>query len=179
MEDSYRHQEDRLKTSLLALLVIASSVAQAFDSEAWFARREILTREAERLQETYSNTLARVTEPAEHVIIPIETRKDGAITLKITAEKAQIFISEDLVWAKGVVISKFDDNIREIARIESESCLFDRSTKSGWSEGKTRVKHGKSIFDGEDVYFSSDEGYIMSLKRSRIISKDLKFGGVL
>lgn len=179
MEDPDRHQEDRLKNLLLVILCLAATVAEAFDSEAWFARREILTREAERLQASYSNTFARVSEPAEKVIIPIETRSDGAITLKITADKAQIFISEDLVWAQGVVISKYDDNIREIARIESASCLFDRSTKSGWSEGKTRVKHGKSIFDGENIYFSSDEGYIMSLKRSRIISKDLKFGGVL
>lgn len=168
-----------MKVLVTTLILVLSFAAQAFDSEAWFARREILTREAERLQAAYSNTLERVTEPAENVIIPVETRSDGAITLKITAEKAQIFISDDLVWAQGVVISKFDDNIREIARIESANCLFDRSTKSGWSEGKTRVKHGKSIFDGENIYFSSDEGYIMSLKRSRIVSKDLKFGGVL
>lgn len=168
-----------MKVLVTTLFLLAAFAAQAFDSEAWFARRDILTREAERLQASYSNTLARVTEPAEKVIIPVETRGDGAITLKITADKAQIFISEDLVWAQGVVISKYDDNVREIARIESANCIFDRSTKSGWSEGKTRVKHGKSIFDGENVYFSSDEGYIMSLKRSRIVSKDLKFGGVL
>lgn len=166
-----------VKALLLAVLSLAALGSQAFDSTAWFARREVLTREAERLKAQYAAALKRIDSPAEDVNIPLETQSDGAITLSIAAKKAQIFIKEDLVWAESVIIRKFSEDGKEFARIEADNCLFDRTTKSGWAEGRAVVAHGATAFRGEDVYFSAAEGYVMALKKSKIISRDLKLGG--
>lgn len=151
----------------------------AFVSAEWSGRREMLTREAERLQVAYTNCAAKATEPAEGVVVPVEVNSDGSVRLSIEAKKAQIFLDDGLVWAEGVVIRKIGSDGVEASRIEAENCVFDRSTKSGWANGALKLTHGGTEFSGRGVYFSSPEDYVMSFSGSSIYSKDLKFGGGL
>ena len=158
--------------AILAVLV-------AFSVADWVGRRELLTREAERLQVAYSNCVAQASEPAEGVVIPIETHPDGAVKLSIAAKRAMIFLDKGLVWAEGVTIQKFDEKGVEDSRIEAESCVFDRDTKSGWVAGRMTMTKDKTVFTGRDVYFSSPEDYMISFGGSSISSEDMKFGGGL
>ena len=65
------------------------------------------------------------------------------------------------------------------AKIEAKNCVVDRFSKSGWAEGLATVTHGKTVFRGTGVYFSSPEGYVKVVERTDVDSKDLKFGGAL
>ena len=159
-------------TALLALN------ACAFDSEQWLEKREMFSREAERLQAAYSNCVVRVREPAENVVLPIETFEDGSVKTMVQAAKAMYFLEEGLVWGEGVAVVKRDRDGEIVARVDAQSCVIDRSTKSGWAQGPASVTHGKTKFSGEDVYFSSPEGYVMVMRNSEIVSEDLKFGGI-
>lgn len=154
------------------------SPASAFNSADWLEKREMLTREAERLRAAYSNCVAQVQTPAEDIVIPVETFPDGSVKTVVQAKKAQFFAKEGLVWAANVVIRKYDGEGGVSAQIDATNCVIDRYTKSGWANGAARVRHGKTEFCGEGVYFSSPEAYVMVLRRSDIVSKDLKFGGV-
>lgn len=152
--------------------------AFAFDSEAWLGKREMLTREAERLRAAYSNCTARVDQSAEGMVVPIETYPNGAIKYSIAAERAQFFLKEGLIWADGVVITQLDSDGKELSRIEARSCVVDRDTKSGWVEGRARIVRDRTSFTGEGVYFSSPENYVISFESSRVESKDVKTGGL-
>lgn len=151
----------------------------AFVSAEWSGRREMLAREAERLQSAYTNCAARATEPAEGVVVPIEINPDGSVKLSIEAKKSQLFLDEGIVWAEGVVIRKTESDGTEVSRIEADNCVFDRNTKSGWANGRLTLTHGGTVFSGCGVYFSSPEDYVMSFSGSSIYSRDLKFGGGL
>lgn len=159
-------------------ILAASSALAAFDSAEWLAKREMLTREAERLRAAYSNCVARVTEPAEDITIPIETFPDGSVKSFVHARKATLFLDTGFVWAAGVTVRKVDTDGKEVSRIDAANCVIDRNTKSGWADGPARLRHGSTTFTGEGIYFSSPEGYVMVLRKSEIYSKDLKFGGV-
>lgn len=168
-----------MKAAIDIICVFAAFAASAaFDSAGWLAKREMLTREAERLQVAYSNCLARVSEAAEDVIVPLETFPDGAVKSSVHAKRAQFFLDTGLVWAADVTVKKLDDEGKVVSQIDAASCVIDRTTKSGWAEGPAKLRHGTTEFEGEGVYFSSPEGYVSVMRRSRIVSKDLKFGGL-
>lgn len=168
-----------MKAAIEALCILAASVAMAaFDSTEWLAKREMLTREAERLQAAYTNCLARVKEPAEDVTIPLETFPDGSVKSSIFAKRAVFFADTGMVWAEGVTVKKIDSEGVVVSQIDAKNCVVDRVTKSGWAEGPAKLRHGTTFFDGEGIYFSSPEGYVMVMKKSQIVSKDLKFGGL-
>lgn len=163
---------------MTVLLAIAAS-AFAFDPALWLGKRQIMMREAERLAAAYTNCVARLEQPAEGVAVPIETFPDGAVKLLVSAKRAQFFLDTGMVWAEGVIIRKFEQDGVEKSRIEAAACVIDRNSKSGWASGRAKVVHGTTEFTGEDVYFSSPEGYIISTKKSLIVTKDMKFGGAL
>ena len=162
----------------MALCLFAAVTAQAFDSAEWHGKREVLLREAERLQAAYSNCLASAQEPAEDIKVPVETFADGSVKTVVAAKRARFFMHTGLIWAEGVVISKFAPDGSEESRIDAASCVVDRTTKSGWAEGPTRVRHGKTTFRGKGVYFSSPESYVRVFHDSEIDSTDLSFGGL-
>ena len=162
----------------LALCLFAAATAQAFDSAEWHGKREVLLREAERLQAAYSNCLASAQEPAEDIKVPVETFADGSVKTVVAAKRARFFMHTGLIWAEGVVIREFAPDGSEESRIDAESCVVDRTTKSGWAEGPTRVRHGKTTFRGKGVYFSSPESYVRVFRDSEIDSTDLSFGGL-
>lgn len=162
---------------LLCLVTFASS-SFAFNSEEWLGKRELFAREAERLRAVYSNCVARLEVPAENVTVPVETFEDGSVKVMISAEKAQYFLDEGLVWAEGVTVKKFKRDGRLDGRIDAKSCVVDRFSKSGWAEGPATVVHDKTTFKGRGVYFSSPESYVKVFEDAEVDSKDLKFGGM-
>ncbi len=159
------------------VLVFLAAEARAFDPGGWLARRERFTREAARLRAAYAKAEAEVTDAAEDVNVPVETHPDGSVKTSISARRAQVFLKEDVVWAEGVVIRQMDEAGRETMRIEAEKLLFSRAGKCGWAEGPARMTRGKTAFSGTDVFFSTDEEYMLSSEASSLVSKDLKFGG--
>ena len=161
----------------MAFCLFACATALAFDSAEWHGKRELLLREAERLQAAYSNCLASVMEPAEDVKVPVETFPDGSVKTVVTARRARFFLETGLIWAKGVTIQQFTQDGSEDLRIDAESCVVDRNTKSGWAEGPTRVRHGKTTFGGKGVYFSSAESYVRVFRDSEIVLTDVSLGG--
>ena len=162
----------------IALCLFAAVSAQAFDSAEWHEKREVLLREAERLQAAYSNCLQNVHEPAESITVPVETFPDGSVKTVVSARRARFFLREGLIWAEGVVIRKFAPDGSEESRIDAASCVVDRATKSGWAEGAARVRHGKTTFCGKGVYFSSLESYVRVFRDSEIELSDFSSGGI-
>ena len=150
-----------------------------FTASVWHGKREMLTREAERLEAVFAKFSVMPADPAEGVSIPIETFEDGSVKLEVRAERGKFFLKEGLIYAEGVVIVKFGEDREEVSRIEAERCIIDRTTKSGWVEGPAKITQGKTVFSGRNMYFSSEEGYVASMKDSEIFSTDMKIGGAL
>ena len=90
----------------LALVILALDL-MAFDSADWLGKRELLTREAERLRAAYTNCVARLEAPADDVTVPVETFPDGSVKVVIHAKRAQYFADTGLVWAEGVTVKRF------------------------------------------------------------------------
>ena len=167
-----------MKYLFLALFLAGAADLRAFDTDLWLKTRAARIAEAGRLRAAYSNCLARATEPAENVTLPVETFRDGSLKTLVQAKQAQYFLEEGLVWAKGVTVKQFSPEGRVESLLEAESCLVDRKAKCGWAEGRAKVTHGKTVFTGRGVYFSSPEAYVRVFADSTIVSQDLKFGGV-
>lgn len=160
-------------TSLLFAMLLAVVPSD------WLAKREMLTHEAERLRDAYRVHVASDEAAAMDVMLPIDTYENGSVKLIVDAKKAQIFTKEDFILAWDVTIRKLDENGEELSRIEAATCIVDRSTKSGWAEGAIKIANEKTSFSGENVYFSAIEGYVMSFAKSKLVSTDMKLGGVL
>lgn len=161
----------------IALAFLAVS-ANAFDSSAWDEKRRMHLVEAERLQGEYAKAVERTTEPAENVTVPFDTFEDGSVKTLVFAKRAQYFLDSGIVYAEGVTLKKLKKDGSLDARLDAESCVIDRYTKSGWAEGQTILVQGKTTFKGEGVYFSSPDGYVKVSKKSDIVSEDLSFGGL-
>ena len=159
------------------VLALVAGNAWAFNSEEWLGKRELFAREAERLQAAYTNCLARLQVPAEDVTVPVETFDDGSVKVMIFAKKAQYFLDSGLVWAEDVTVRRFKPDGTLEARIEARNCVVDRFSKSGWAEGPATVVHGKTVFRGDGVYFSSQDAYVKVFNQTDVVSEDLKFGG--
>jgi len=150
-----------MRLSIEIACLLAALSAHAFDSAGWLGQRALLDREAERLRAAYPKFRERVVEPAENVVIPVESHPDGSVKTTVVAERAQIFLQEGFVWAEGVEIRQFGADGVEESRIEAENCIIDRSTKSGWTEGCAYAKYkGEAELEGENLYFSAEEEYV-------------------
>lgn len=149
----------------------------AFDSEGWLGKRELMTREAERLQAVYRTCAGKVTAPAENVTIPVETHADGSVKTVVQAAKAQYFMREGLVWGEGVVVRRLKPDGTDEACIKAKNCVVDRASRSGWAEGPAVVTQGKSVFRGTGVYFSSGDAYVKVFADSEMESADLREEG--
>ena len=150
----------------------------AFDSEEWLMKRGVYTQEAERLEKAYREYSQRKSEPAEGAVIPVETYPNGSIKLSVTAARAKFFLKEGFVLAEDVVIVKLDEDGMEESRIEAEKCLIDRNTRNGWVEGPAKVVHDKTAYTGENVFFSTEDGYVATMKNSKLVATDIKIQDV-
>ncbi len=167
----------KMMLAILAALAAATG-AFAFEADAWHQKRDAILLEANRLKNAYQACLKNLETPAEDVVVPIETFPDGSVKSIIHANKAQYFLKEGLVWAEGVTARKYKKDGSLDTVIVARHCVVDRVAKAGWAEGRARVTHGKTVLDGEDVYFSSPEGYVKVFKSAKVDSTDLKLGGV-
>ena len=159
----------------LIALVMAPLAAFAFKSEDWLAKREILSREAERLQVAYTSCVARVDEPAADVILPIERHPDGSVKASVTAKQAQVFLDVGMVWGTEVVVAQFATNGVVEARVEADNCVIDRTTKSGWVQGHAKPFYLGNEVEGDGIYFSFEEEFVTIYANTKIRIKDQKF----
>lgn len=157
----------------------ADRVSTSFDLEAWSLKRAVLKEEAHRLAVAFTNFTARAAQPSEDAAVPLETHPDGSVKLKIEAKKACVFVDEGYVLGSDVSIFNYAEDGSETTRIDAKECLIDRTTKSGWAQGAARFRHGKTVFTGEDLFFSSPEQYLMAFRRLQIDSADMLSGAAL
>lgn len=154
------------------------SVGGRFDSDAWLERRASCMADAMRLREIYGKCVKALRSPAENVTVPVENYDDGSVKTSVHAEKAQFFVDDGLVWGEGVVVSHFSEVGAEVARLTAQNCVVDRRAKCGWAEGRARVTYGGTSVEGEGVYFSVNEEYVIIADNTRIETVDLKIGGL-
>ena len=164
-----------MRKTLIALLAFAPAAAFAFRSDEWLAKREILSREAERLQAAYTSCVARLDEPAADVTIPFERHADGSVKASVTAKKAQVFLDTGMIWGSEVVVSQFSTNGVEDANVEADGCVIDRVTKSGWVQGHAKALHLGNEVEGDGIYFSFEEEFVTIYANTKIRVKDQKF----
>ena len=163
-----------MKSALIAFAMLPAA-ALAFNSDEWLAKREVLSREAERLQVAYTSCVARISEPAQDVTLPIERNADGSIRASVTAKKAQVLLELGLIWGSEVVVTQLSTNGVVEARVEADGCVIDRDTKSGWVEGNATMIYGDSSVKGRGIYFSLPREYIKILSKCEIRTKGAKF----
>lgn len=159
--------------------LMATAAAAAFDPDSWLERRELLTREAERLEKLYAKCASKAGDPAEKVSLPVDGHPNGAVKTLITADKAQFFQSDNAIWADGVAAHEYDAARKELSRLEAESLVVDRETKSGWIEGKARAIHGQTLVKGSRVYVSFAEDYVMITSNALVRSRDFGRRGAI
>ena len=167
-----------MRRVLTVLVLLLAAGASAFDSTSWLEKRQALRGEAARLKAAYDVCKASDGNPAEDVVVPVETFPDGTAQTVVRARHARYFHAKSLVWAQGVTILKYAKDGEVKVRLVADTCVIDRNTKSGWAEGKARLEYGETVFCGEGIYFSSPEGYVSVLEKADITSSDMKFGGV-
>ena len=163
---------------LTVLLMSVPLLAYSFNSVRWLEKRDGMTADAARLRAEYSNAVQRVSSPSEGIAIPLETYPDGKICTMVSAAKAQFFGGDtSLVWAEGLELVKMKNDGTEELRLEASRCLIDRLSRSGWVEGHAKVVQDKTVFEGDNVYFSSSNSFVTAYMSSDLKSSDLKYGG--
>ena len=156
----------------LFLVVFAPAFAIAFNSDEWLGKRELLSREAERLQVAYTSCVARLETPAENVTIPIENHPDGSVKSVISASAAQLFLDTGFVWGTNVVVRQMSTNGVLEAEVTADSCVVDRQTKSGWAAGHAKAVYQENEIEGDGIYFSFPEEYATIYANTQIRAKD-------
>ena len=162
---------------LAAILPLLALPVLAFDSEAWFVKRAVLDREAERLQAAYTGCLARITAPAENLTLPIESHPDGSVKSSVAAGSAQFFLDTGLIWGTNVVVRQFATNGAVEAEVAADSCVIDRTTKSGWVSGHARASYRQNELEGDGIYFSFAEEFVKIFSNAviRVKGREEKF----
>jgi lipopolysaccharide transport protein LptA len=160
------------------LLLLSASGAAAFDSQAWLGKREVLAREAERLQGAYARTVKRIVAPAENITVPVESFPDGSVKSSVFAKKAQFFLDENLIWGEDVLVKSLGRDGKTESEIVADNCLVDRadSARSGWVDGHAKAVHGKMVLTGEQVYLSFAEEFVSVKRNAEVVAEELKFG---
>ena len=163
-----------MKFPILLLPLLAVSAASAFDSEAWLAKRAVLSEESVRLRRAYDKYSALSQHPSEAVTVTLEQFPDGTAKTVLFAGQAVFFREEKFLWAKGLVIRKYDRGGEVVARIDADKCVIDQTTKSGWCPEHAVVTRKGSRFEGDGVYFSAPESYVSVCSASDLRSSDTK-----
>lgn len=149
-----------------------------FSVEEWFKRRNERMDEAGRLRDIYAKCVDALRSPAEDVVVPVENYDNGSVKTSIFAHKAQFFVDDALVWGEGVEMTHFSEKGEQIVRLTAESCVVDRKSKCGWAQGHAKLTYGGTTVEGDGVYFSIEEEYVIIAEKSQIASTDLKLGGL-
>ena len=142
------------------------------------AKIAAMDRDKARLEAAYKECFAKLDRPAEGVIIPVEQHPDGSLKVDATAERAQFFEKEGFVWCGGVTVREYMPDGSVKCQFRAEGCLVDRSTKTGWAEGRAVGTYGKTRLEGSGIYFSFSEESVKIYSNVVITSTDIKFEGV-
>ena len=153
-------------------LAMVPAAAFAFNSEEWLGKREVLGREAERLQVAYTSCVARLETPAENVTIPLENHPDGSVKSVISASSAQLFLDTGFVWGTNVVVRQMATNGVVEAEVAADSCVVDRQMKSGWAAGHAKAVYQENEVEGDGIYFSLPEEFVTIYANTQIKAKD-------
>jgi len=169
------------KSGFVAGLAAAAAAHDApgevADAQAAASEEELLRDEA-RLRSAYADCLARISRPAEGVVVPVESHPDGTIKVDAAAAKAQFFDKEGLVWCGDVKVREYGEDGALKIEFEAASCIVDRKTKSGWLEGRAVGRCGETELSGRGIYFSCSREYVKISSEVSIVSSDIKFEGV-
>ena len=151
----------------------AAGAVAAFDSAAWLAERGD-DADAMRLKAAYADCEAKVVQPAENVVFPIEAFPDGTVKSRLRAEKAQLFLDTGLVWGSGVTVEQFKpDGVTREGELKAERCLVDRKKKTGWVAGVAEMTWGDTRLRGRGVYFDASREFVKIFSQTEIRTKAL------
>jgi len=151
----------RLSVEIFLFAASLALTAHAFDSAEWLAQRAMLDLEAERLRDAYAKYSTADIEPAESIVVPVESYSNGAVKTSIAAKRARFFVKEGFVWGEGVEIRQFRRDGSLESKIDADNCVVDRDTRSGWIEGHAHAEFkDEAVLDGDRVYFSAMEEYL-------------------
>ena len=137
-----------------------------------------MDRDKARLEAAYKECVAKLDRPAEGVVVPVEQHPDGSVKVDATAEKAQFFEKEGYVWCGDVTVREYAPDGSVKCQFHAEGCLMDRSTKTGWAEGRAEGSYGKTRLEGCGIYFSFSEESVKIYSNVVITSTEIKFEGV-
>ena len=157
--------------ALAAYILLGTSGAMAFDSQAWLEKRRRTDGDAARLRAAWSNCAERAVSPAMGLEFPLSTHPDGSPKQMLKARKAQLFVEEGLVWAEGVEAFVFDESGAQVASAQVESCVVDRKAKRAWGEGTARVEWSGGSLCGEGFYISQDDAFAKIASASVLSAK--------
>lgn len=152
--------------------------AETFAEAVPSARRDAWARDEARLAAAYTNCVARLERPAEGIVVPVETFPDGAVKISATAERAQFFEKEGLVWCGGVVVREYAEDGTVKMECSADGAVVDRNTRTGWLDGRASGRYGSTMLSGEGIYFSFSEEFAKICSSVEIVSSEFKFEGV-
>lgn len=162
-----------MKVVIAIGLLFASGIAAAFSSASWLEERND-DSDVQRLRVAYTNCVANLLQPAQNVVLPLETFPDGQVKSRLMAAEAQMFLDTGFIWGRGIRVEEYNSAGEVKGRLVADSCIVDRSTRTGWVEGVATLTYGGSMVKGTGVYFSFDREFIKIFSQSEIRSKGLK-----
>lgn len=132
----------------------------------------------DRLAKAYDECMERLGRPALEVSIPVEAHPDGSVKIDATAERAQFFDKEGLVWCGGVTVREYSPGGDVEMEFRAEGCLVDRKARTGWAPGRVEGRRAGTKIEGSGFYFSFGGEFVRMYGNVRISSTDMDFGGM-
>ncbi len=145
----------------------------AFSSVKWLAERND-DSDMVRLRTAFAECTAKVSQPAEDVMFPIEHFPDGTVKSRIRAKRAQMFLDTGFIWGEGIRVEEYDANGKMKSSLTADNCVVDRNTRAGWVEGAAVMSMGDTVVKGRGVYFSFNREIVKIFSQSEIRSQGLK-----
>lgn len=150
----------QVKIRAVALVIVLAAFASAGTNAASAVeqRKGGTETAAEELARNWASSDMNTGEgvPMENLSFPVDHFPDGTVRAQFKADKA--FIPDDenaFVKASGVIIELYDEKGGLMGAYFAESCIFDRSTRTGYCEGKVRIEYrapGRNIrVDGDGM----------------------------
>lgn len=176
----YMRSSARHILSLVAALLLSPPCLMAFSSAKWLAERGD-DSDTLRLRAAYAECVKKIESPAQDVTLPLETFPDGTVKSRLTAARAHMFMDSPFVWGEQIRVEQYAPDGKLTASLEAENCVVDRSTKSGWVEGRAKMTYGESSIQGRGIYFSLPREFIKIFSESVIRTKhgDLNPGSLI
>ena len=161
------------KPFMTFIAIAACSVAFAFSSAKWLAERND-DSDMLRLRAAYADCVAKLAQPAEDVVFPLESYPDGTVKSRLKAKKAQLFMDTGFIWGEGIRVEEYDREGKVSGLLVADNCVVDKNTRTGWVEGAATLNYNDTVVKGRGVYFSFDREFIKIFSQSEIRAKGLK-----